>query len=85
MKEATGELNMTVITVLIIAALGVLIVTVVIPLISGGMAGQARCASAYGCGNCETDGNRTCDGYYDEDGEAVVNQITCSCTAAESK
>ncbi len=47
MKEATGELNMTVITVLIIAALGVIGITVVIPAINGGLAKQS-CASALG-------------------------------------
>ncbi|MBQ7141324.1 MAG: hypothetical protein IJO32_07480 [Bacilli bacterium] len=37
MKEATGELNMTVITVVVIAALGLIATTVVIPAVSTGI------------------------------------------------
>ena len=37
MKEATGELNMTVVTVIIIAALAGIGATVILPAISGGI------------------------------------------------
>ncbi|MBQ9853634.1 MAG: hypothetical protein IJO57_01205 [Bacilli bacterium] len=37
MKEATGELNMTVVTVLVVVALGAIATTVIIPAISTGM------------------------------------------------
>ena len=37
MKEATGELNMTVVTVLILAALGIIGVTVILPAIQTGI------------------------------------------------
>lgn len=45
MKEATGELNMTVITIVIIAALAVIGTTVVVPAVSGGIR-KNSCASA---------------------------------------
>ena len=40
MKEATGELNMTVITVIIIAALAAVATTVIVPMVSGSMRNQ---------------------------------------------
>ena len=47
MKEATGELNMTVITVVIIAALAAVAAAFVIPAISTGIR-RNSCASALG-------------------------------------
>ena len=79
MKEATGELNMTIITVVAIAAISGLFILVIWPMIKGGITGSTRCASSYGCGTC-TNGSTTCAGYYDEDGEQVTQEITCSCT-----
>ena len=66
MKEATGELNMTVITVVAIAALVAFFYLVVWPSIQTGMTLQSACSSA---GNAQmtfhdSDGNETvvCDG-----------------------
>ncbi len=46
MKEATGELNMTVITVVAIAALVAFFYLVIWPAIQTGMALQSACSSA---------------------------------------
>lgn len=78
MREATGELNMTVITVVIIAALVGLVIAFVIPAIQGSLTASARCSGAFGCGAC-TNNTRTCAGYYDEDGDAVNSSIQCQC------
>lgn len=47
MKEATGELNMTVVTILIIAALAVIGGSVVVPAISGAIR-NSSCKTMFG-------------------------------------
>jgi len=49
MKEATGELNMTVITVLIVAAVGAIIVFVIVPMVGGAMR-NSTCETMFGPG-----------------------------------
>lgn len=75
MKEATGELNMTVITVVAIAAVAAFFYAVVWPGIKGSISGNMKCSSAYGC-TCSED-TCTCKGYYGDDGKAVDETITC--------
>ena len=79
MKEATGELNITVVTIIAIAAIAALFYAFVWPAIRGNLTASTRCASAFGCGSCN--GNTmTCTGYYDDDGNAVNNQeLKCQC------
>ena len=48
MKEATGELNMTVITVVAIAAVVAIFMAFILPSIQDGMALNAACSSANG-------------------------------------
>lgn len=78
MKEATGELNMTVITVVAIAAIGAFFMAFVWPQLKGSVQGTAKCSSAVGCKACSS-GSRKCDGYYDDSGTYVEEEITCSC------
>ena len=61
MKEATGELNMTVITVVIIAALALIGTAVVLPAITAGIK-QSSCASIFAVENDEVtvNGNKCC-------------------------
>ena len=47
MKEASGELNMTVVTIVAIAAVGALFIFVVLPIIQSSVATQS-CKSSYG-------------------------------------
>ncbi len=54
MKEATGELNMTVITVVAIAAVGLLFTVFVWPNIQSNLAIQTACSSLDNNGNYET-------------------------------
>ena len=49
MKEATGELNMTVITVVAIAAVGAFFTVFIWPRIKNSVTSSTNCASAYGC------------------------------------
>jgi len=48
MKEASGELNMTVVTIVAVAAVGTLFVLLVYPMIQGAVASQS--CKAYGDG-----------------------------------
>lgn len=72
MKEATGELNMTVIAVVAIAAVGAFFYAFIWPQVSKSIKKNTKCADAYcepGCvGNCKCD-------YTDDEG----NQETIYC------
>ena len=52
MKEASGELSMTAVAVVAIAAVGVIFTTLIWPGIKKSLAHNTACASAYGC-NCD--------------------------------
>lgn len=70
MKEATGELNMTVITVVAIAAIGAFFYAFVWPSIKNSITSSTNCANAV-CTECtENNGKRVCTNctYTDADG-----------------
>lgn len=75
MKEATGELNMTVITVVAIAAVAAFFYAVVWPSIQSSIEQGTRCADAI----CQcTEGATTCPcQYYDADAGSYQS-ITCA-------
>lgn len=68
MKEASGELSMTAITVVAIAAIGGVFTALVWPQIKVNILNQTKCANKF---NCECAGNEsTCKcKYYDANGE----------------
>ena len=74
MKEATGELNMTVVTVVAIAAVAAFFYAFVWPGIKSSIQASTYCAMAQ-CGSCSDGGNGVtkCDACeaYGEDGETV--------------
>ena len=72
MKEATGELNMTVIAVVAIAAVGAFFYAFVWPNIKSSISRSTKCADAICPENC--DGTCTCT-YIDDDGDS--HDITC--------
>ena len=74
MKEATGELNITVITVVAIAAIAAFFYAFIWPAIKNNLNRQTLCASAYNC-NPE----RTSCSALDKDGDVVTN-LDCSGT-----
>ena len=83
MKEATGELNMTVITVLVIVALGIIGTTVVLPAIQGGLKQNAACSAA-ACEACGVGDKTTkCQYYNDEKSTPGYEEITCPCSFVE--
>lgn len=67
MKEATGELNMTVVTVVAIAAIAAFFYAFVWPAIKSSINSSTKCADAICPKSCS--GNKTCDCVYiNEDG-----------------
>lgn len=64
MKEATGELNMTVITIVAIGLILVVFTVLILPAIKKNITTKARCAGAI-CDTC-IDGHSQC---HDEDGD----------------
>lgn len=76
MKEATGELNMTVITVVAIAAVGLLFTLFVWPNI------QANLAINTACANVDNNGNyTTSDTSITENSDGYVSCSNFNCTA----
>lgn len=82
MKEASGELSMTAVAVVAIAAVGVLFTTLIWPSIKGQLLGSAKCSSAFNCTNTEA-GTEACTGqkcycnYYDNDGNVAAKKVQC--------
>ena len=75
MKEATGELNMTVVTVVAIAAVAAFFYAIIWPSIKGNLLAQTHCSSAIQCTNCD---DKKCDcKYYEDDGSVSQNTIEC--------
>ena len=74
MKEATGELNMTVVTVVALAAVAAFFYAFVWPALKSNITNSQKCANAM-CNCADTDA-KTCDcTYIDEGGNAAT--ITC--------
>ena len=69
MKEATGELNMTVVTVVAIAAVAAFFYAFVWPAIKNSISQNTHCADAV-CANCtdNANGGRTCNNCTSSDG-----------------
>ena len=84
MKEATGELNMTVVTVVAIAAVGAFFYAVIWPSIKGNLLAQTHCSSAVQCTDPDANGKMTCH-YYDESGQLSKDTIECDSSRSEVK
>ena len=69
MKEATGELNITVITVVAIAAIAAFFYAFIWPTIKNNLNRQTLCASAFNCTDNGT--TRSCQALND-DGEKII-------------
>lgn len=76
MKEATGELNMTVITVVAIAAVGLLFTLFVWPNIQANLAINTACANIDNNGNYETSDKNIANGT-----DGYVSCTAFECTA----
>ncbi len=85
MKDATGELSMTAVAVVAIAAIGVVFSTMVWPQIRTNILRSSYCANAFDCD--EGDGSvRTC--HYcknNDDNVETCDQGTITCSSNDSK
>ena len=80
MKEASGELSMTAIVVVVLGILAAF-APIIIKTVGNSMKMRAACQAAYGCGICNTGTNtRECKYRADDDSEKT---ITCSCNSSD--
>ncbi len=75
MKEASGELSMTAITVVAIAAIAGVFTAIIYPRIKANIVAQTTCATKTNCGAC-SGGKQTCQSYKDD---GTLENITCPC------
>ena len=76
MKDATGELSMTAIAVVAIAAIGVVFTTLIWPAIKDNITRSTRCSQTYKCDDAVTDGMQKCY-YYDEKDGGTSKDVMC--------
>ena len=72
MKEASGELSMTAITVVAIAAIGGIFTAIIYPTIKNNIVRQAACSNKF---NCKCTGDKCDCSYYDKNGD--IKPISC--------
>ena len=77
MKEATGELNMTVVTVVAIAAIAAFFYAFVWPAIQNSITNSTKCASATCPASCTTDTCECTTIESDENGNSTTGTVTC--------
>ena len=65
MKEATGELNITVITIVAISAIAALFYAFIWPTIKGQINRTTYCSTAWGCTTSSDGKTRTCTNWYE--------------------
>lgn len=86
MKEATGELSNTVITVVAIAAILTLFTVFLYPALRNAIRARTYCHAAVQCTPCEG-GTQECHFYTDDEGGAGMNisedTIQCDCTVGQ--
>ena len=76
MKEATGELNMTVFVVVAVGVMSAFFYTVVWPNIRGGQESVANCNNAI-CDRTPVNGRVRCDVWNKEGTRIVARDISC--------
>lgn len=76
MKEATGELNMTVVIVVSIGILSAFFFTILWPMIESSFVANSKCRNAVCDKKSVSDGMATCK-YYDKDGKQVGSEFKC--------
>ena len=77
MKEASGELSMTAIAVVAIAAIGIVFTTLVWPAMRAGIQRNTNCAQAFNCTCPGTDAGGMCSCEYAADDNENTIAISC--------
>ena len=65
MREATGELNMTVIVIVAVSAIAALFYAFIWPTIKGQINRTTYCSTAYNCTTSADGKTRTCSSWYE--------------------
>ena len=79
MKEASGELSMTAITVVAIAAIAGVFTTLIYPRIKNNIVAQTKCANKFNCtGGEDGKGTQTCQVFKDD--QKTLEEIQCPCS-----
>lgn len=76
MKEASGELSMTAVAVVAIAAIGVVFTTLIWPSIKANITRSTKCTQAFNCEQCSAGGMCTCY-YCTDDGCKNTAEVKC--------
>ena len=76
MKEASGELSMTAIAVVAIAAVGVLFTTLIWPSIKANITRSANCTQAFDCKATSGSDMLTCN-YCEDEACKTVKTVQC--------
>lgn len=85
MKDATGELSMTAVAVVAIAAISVVFTTLIWPSIKANIVRSTHCSEAISC-TCSSDNAKTCScDYIKEDGETETIQCPIQKVPSQSK
>ncbi len=83
MKEATGELSVTVITIVALAAIATLFAVVLLPIIRTGLKARTYCQQAVDCQPCKSKTGKTTCYYYEENADGslktTLKPIQCPC------
>ena len=77
MKEATGELNMTIVVVVAVGILSVFFFTILWPTIKNTFIANSKCSDAVCDKSTLNDGLVTCK-YYDKDGRQQGTEFQCA-------
>lgn len=83
MKDATGELSMTAVAVVAIAAISVVFSTLIWPTIKANIMRSTYCSQAFNCSEPDDSGMSTCyycteDGGDGADGTNCDNEVKCA-------
>lgn len=79
MKEATGELSTTVITVVAIGAIVTLFSILILPRLKTTIKAGIYCESKVSCTECGNDGKQTCHYYNDDENSVSISEDTIDC------
>lgn len=82
MKDATGELSMTAVAVIAIAAISVVFSTLIWPTIKASISRSTHCSQAFDCVDGQN-GMKTCKYCADESCSSIVS-VQCSSNTGES-
>ena len=71
MKEASGELSMTAVAVVAIAAIGVLFTTLIYPGIKKSLENRQKCSTAYACNCGDSNDQDVCNCHYEGGSDTI--------------